>query len=282
MSRRSSWSNRWSVRNIALGFLRTSLILALGLALSDPKLLRHSDQVNVWYCLDVSGSIPPKQRQKAESFIEQSAAAMQSDDRAGLIVFGKQPSLEVSLTAKLEALNIKSMVNPHSTNIHDALLLALGRLPQQGKNKIVVLSDGNENRRLSRDMANLAGSLGVEIYPVPLATWFGKNEAFVASLNTPADVALATPFEIRLVVVSSVKNSAELVLLRNSNLLTRQSLELKAGANVITLADTLAAPGLYLYRAVINVADDIYFQNNEGLSFTNATRKTRILFHGQI
>jgi len=278
MMRRLSAGQHLSRKQIASGILRSLLILVLGLALADPKQMRHSDQVNVFFCLDISESIPVDQRLKAEAFIEQAAAAMQAEDQAGLIVFGRHPAVEVSLKKNFEAPNIKSIVDPHNTNIHDALQLAIGRLPRQGKNKIVLFSDGNENMPGSRNMAYLAGSLGVEIYPVPLATWFGQNEAFIKSLETPSDVALETPFEIRLVVISSVKNSGELLMVKNGSLLVRQPIALKAGTNVITLADTLSEPGLYLYKAVINFADDTFFQNNEGLSFTNGTRKARILY----
>ena len=275
--------NRTAVRESSrlpryvFGIFRSLLVIVLGLALSDPKLLSHSDQVNVFFCLDASESIASDQRLKAEKFIEQTASEMQTDDRAGLIVFGKHPSIELSLRTKLDALNIKSIVNPHSTNIHDALQLAIGRLPQQGKNKIVVFSDGNENMQRSRDMAYLGRSLGIEIYPVPLATWFGKNEAFVKSLETPLNVALETPFEIRLVVVSSVKNSGELIMVRDDNLIVQHPIELNAGTNVLVFADTLSEPGLHLYKAVVNFSDDTFFQNNEGLAFTKGTRRSRIL-----
>jgi uncharacterized membrane protein len=278
MMKRSAAGVQLSKRQIAIGVLRSLLVIVLGLALSDPNHWRHSDQVNVFFCLDISESIPGDQRQKAEAFIEQAAAEMRGDDRAGLIVFGKQPSIEVSLNARLDALDIKSIANPHNSNIHDALQLAIGRLPRQGKNRIVLLSDGNENMRHARNMASLAGSLGIEIIPVPLATWFGKNEAFIKSLDTPSDVALETPFEIRLVVVSSVKNSGELVMVKNGSLLVRRPIALNAGTNVITLAETLSEPGLYLYQAVVNFSDDTFFQNNEGLSFTKGTRKARVLY----
>ena len=278
MMKRSAAGVQLSKQQIAIGVLRSLLVIVLGLALSDPNHWRHSDQVNVFFCLDVSESIPGDQRQKAEAFIEQAAAEMRGEDRAGLIVFGKHPSIEVSLNARLDALDIKSIVNPHNTNIHDALQLAIGRLPRQGKNRIVLLSDGNENMRHSRNMASLAGSLGIEINPVPLATWFGKNEAFIKSLDTPSDVALETPFEIRLVVVSSVKNSGELVMVKNGNLLVRRPIALNAGTNVITFAEMLSEPGLYLYQAVVNFSDDTFFQNNEGLSFTKGTRKARVLY----
>jgi uncharacterized membrane protein len=262
---------------MVVGVLRSILVIILGLALSDPRLLSHSDQVNVFFCLDISESIPADQRLKAKTFIKQTASQMQFEDQAGFIVFGKDALLEVSLRKKLEALDIKSIVNPHNTNIHNALQLAIGRLPQQGKNKIVVFSDGNENMQPSRDMAYLAGSLGIEIYPVPMATWFGKNEAFIKSLETPSNVALETPFEIKLVVISSVKKSGELVMVKNGNLLVQQPIELNSGTNVIAFADTLIEPGLYLYQAVVNFSADTFFQNNEGLSFTKGTRKARIL-----
>ena len=267
-----------SKQKIFVGVLRSSLILILGLALSDPKHLGHSDQVNVFFCLDVSESIPDDQRLKAEAFIEQSAVEMQGADQAGLIVFGGHSSIEVSLKTKLDDLNIKSIVQPHNTNIHDALQLAIGRLPRQGKNRIVLFSDGNENMLHSRNMASLARSLGIEIFPVPLATWFGENEAFVKSLETPSEIALETPFEVRLVVVSSAKNSGELVMVKNGNLLVRRPIVLNAGTNVLTFAETLSEPGLYLYKAVVNFSDDTFFQNNEGLSFTKGTRKARVLY----
>ena len=276
---RSSFAGKTLTKRIIVaGVFRSFLVFVLALALSDPKLLSSSDQVNAFFCLDASESIPGDQRLKAENFIEQTAAYMQDEDQAGLIVFGKHPSLEVALEAKLAVRNIKSIVNPHNTNIHDALQLAIGKFPPQGKNKIVLISDGNENIKISRDMAFLAGSLGIEIYPVPVSTWFGKDEAFVQSLNTPSNIALETPFEIRLVVISSTKNSGELVMVRNGSLLFKQALKLNSGTNVVKFSDMLSEPGLYLYKAVTNFSDDTFFQNNEGLSFTKGTRKARILY----
>ena len=138
--RRSSARGSVSNQQVVIGILRSLLVIVLGLTLADPRLLSHSDRVNVFFCLDVSESIPGDQRLKAERFINQTASQMQFEDLAGFIVFGKEALLEVSLRPKLEALNIKSIVNPNNTNIHDALQLAIGRLPQLGKNKIVVFS----------------------------------------------------------------------------------------------------------------------------------------------
>ena len=278
MLKRSAATGGFSGRQYILAGLRSVLVILVAVALSNPRLPRYSDQVNVFFCLDVSESISGNQQLMAKAFMKKAGAEMKSEDQVGLIVFGKQPSLETSLTNDFKSVIIRSDVNPNYTNIYEALQIAIGKFPPQGNNKIVVFTDGNQNVARSEDMAHLAGSLGVEIYPVPMMTWFDKNEAFIQSLDTPAHVALEFPFEIRLVVVSSTDSQGEILLVRNESLLTRRSTELHKGINVITFADTLVEPGLYMYHAVLNSADDTFFQNNEGLSFTRGTQKSRILY----
>jgi uncharacterized membrane protein len=275
---RSFARGRSSRQKVIVFVIRSLLIILLGLALCEPQLSRHSDQVNVFFCLDVSESIPRDQKRAAEAFINAATDGIKDNDQAGLIAFGKHPSVEVSLGKDFNPHSLQSDINPNYTNIHDALQLAIGKLPPKGKNKIVVFSDGNETLKHSLDMASLAGSLGIEIYAVPLATWFGKNEAFIKELNTPSHVALETPFEIRLVVISSTENHGELILIRNEKILAKQSIELQAGINVLTFVDTLIDSGLYKYKAVANFSDDTFYQNNEDLSFTRGTQKTRILY----
>jgi len=278
MMNRISAKGRSPRQRLIIGGLRSLVLIVLVLALADAQMLRPSDQVNVFFCLDVSESIPEDQMLAAEAFIKNAVAGMKSEDQAGLIVYGKHPSLEISLRNKLDSLRIKSDVNPNYTNIHAALQLAIGKLPQKGKNKIVVISDGNENLQHSSDMVNLAASLGIEIYPVPLATWFGQNEVFIKTLETPSHVALETPFEIKLVVISSLENRGELVLVRNESLMAQQPVALQSGITIISFADTLNEPGLYMYKAILNSAEDTFFQNNEGIAFTRGTKKSRILY----
>jgi uncharacterized membrane protein len=267
-----------SNQKIMVGGLRSFLIVILGLALSDPQLMRYSERVNLIFCLDVSASIPREQKLAAEAFIEKAAAEKKSEDQTGVIVFGKHPSVEISLKKDFDPLIIRSAVNSNYTNIYSALRLAIGKLTQRGTNKIVLFSDGNENLQRSRDMAYLASSLRIEIYPVPLTSWFGKNEAFIKALQTPPEVALETPFEIRLLVISSMENQGQLVLVRDDKILVRQSVHLQTGMNLLTFGDKLTEPGLYLYKAILNSSEDTFFQNNEGLSFTRATHKSGILY----
>ncbi len=278
MISRSPLRDQSRLRRTLIGTLRSLLILMLGLALSDPRVIERSDRVNLFFCLDVSESVRSEGKKVALEFMRKATTGMKEEDRAGLIVFGKQPSLEIALKTDFDSPVLKSQVDPNDTNIYEALQLAIGKLPQKGKNRIVLLSDGNENVADSLEMAYLANSLGIEIYPVPLASWFSKGEVFVEKLETPPTVPLETPFEIRLLVTSSEESQGELILLRSGGLMTHQRVTLQSGKNVFRFIDTLKDPGLYLYKAVVNASEDGVFQNNEGLSFTQGTQKSEVLY----
>ena len=131
MMNRSSEKGRSVRRWLIIAGLRSALVIVLAIALSDPRLLRHSDQVNVFFCLDVSESVSRDQQLKAEAFMKKAGAEMKNEDQAGLIVFGKQPSLETSLINNFESAIIRSDVNPNYTNIYEALQLALANSPSK-------------------------------------------------------------------------------------------------------------------------------------------------------
>ena len=250
----------------------------MGLALSDPRTIKGSDRVNLFFCLDVSESVGDDGKKVAMEFMQKATTAMKGEDRAGLILFGNEPSLEIPLGRDFDPRDLKSQVNTNVTNISEALQLAIGKLPPEGENRIVMLSDGNQNMGDSVEMAYLASSLGIEIYPLPLSSWFNKSEVFVEKLETPPSVPLETPFDIRLLVMSTGENGGELILLRNGKLMANQTVRLQSGKNVLRFVDTIRDHGLYLYKAVINTHEDAIFQNNEGLSFTQGTRKSEVLY----
>lgn len=263
---------------LIIGGLRSLLILVLGFALADPRLLAHSDQVNLFFNLDVSESVGNEKQAAVQEFMKTASNGMGKNDQAGVVLFGKHPSLEMSLSSQFEPRAAQSYVNPNFSNIAESLQFAIGKFPTGGKQRIVLMSDGNENMSNALDAAYLAASLGIEIYPLPLTSWFGTGEVFVQTLETPPTVSLETPYQIRVVIMSSQENQGELVVLRNDALLTTQPVTLHAGKNVFMFADTLTESGLYLYKAVLNCPNDVYFQNNEGLSFTRGTRKSQILY----
>lgn len=266
-------------RMLILG-LRSMIIIVLGLALSNPRMVKGSDRVNLMFMLDVSESVAPQTRAKAEEFMRRAAMGMKGTDRAGLIVFGQTASIEIGISDEFEPGPISSTVKKNFTDISSALELAVGRMPRQGQNRIVLISDGNQNLGDAAEAANLAQSLGVQVFPIPTDSWFTSSEIFLEKLITPEKVPLHTPFEVRLVIVSSGEAESRMVLTRNNVLMASQTVTLSPGKNIFNFKDTLEQQGLYLYKAVLNAREDTVFQNNEGLSFTQGKSRLKVLYVG--
>ena len=258
--------------------VRSGVILLAATALAQPQWQENSDQVNVFFVLDASDSVLATGEEVALDVMEAAVAGMGEEDQAGLIVFGKHPSLEIPLKPDYQPKPYRSEINPNFTNIYDALQLAIGKLPERGNNRIVLLSDGNENLNQAEDMSFLANSLGIEIHALPLESWEEKNEVYLEKLETPTQVPLDSPFEIRVVVASLQPSQSELVVLRNDQLIANHKVDLQAGKNVFRLIDTLATSGIYSYKTLINPEEDSIYQNNAGLAFTDATRKSGLLY----
>jgi len=263
---------------LLIGGLRSLLIIVLGLALADPRLVKNSDRVNLFFCLDMSDSIQQGVHKNAMDFMRKASNGMRGSDSAGLIIFGERASLETDLNKKFELTEIRSQVNRNLTNIYEALQVAVGKLPPDGKNRIVLFSDGKQNLNPATEMAHLAASMGIEIYSVPLTSWFGSNEVFIEKLETPPFVQLETPFEIRLVLVCREESRGEIILIKNGEVLTTEQVTLMPGKNLFQFADIVDKHGLYLYKSVVNAPDDGIFQNNEALSFTQGTQKASVLY----
>jgi Ca-activated chloride channel family protein len=263
---------------VLFGGLRSLLLLLLVLALCDLRLLSPSDRVNLFFVLDQSESINALGRNAAMTYMKKALSGMGKEDRAGLILFGKEASMERELKNDFSPTDLRSQIDPNATNIKDALQLAIGRFPESGKNRIVLFSDGQENRKEAREAAYLAKSLGIEILPAPLTSWFQGHEVFMDKVESPPTAALQTPFEIRALLSSTHEGDGEMILYRNGRLLKNERVRFKAGKNVFRFNDMIKDPGLYLYTAVINSPLDDIFQNNQGSSFTQGTRKAQILY----
>jgi len=268
------------LRKSILILIRTLLILLMLLVLTDPKVTKNSDAVNLFYLVDISKSIQNLENERIKSFIDKTSFQMDEEDKAGLIYFGGNPSLEVALKQEFDAEAMQSEVNSNHTNINSAVQFAIGKLPAQGKNKLVLISDGNQNIDDVHNSLQLAKSLGVQINSVPVSAWIGDKEIYIERIETPKNIQLNMPFEVRIVVQSRQKTKSNLVLLRNGNFITAKAVDLKQGKNIFLIVEQVKEQGLYVYKAIINTDqnNDSVYQNNEGVSFTQATQKNSVLF----
>jgi hypothetical protein len=143
--------------------LRLAIMLAIIFALAGFELRRRNDSVANIFLLDHSESIPERYRSAMLQYVKSATEKKQIQDRAGLIVFGGDTSIESMPAEKLDAQKIYSVVNTHATDIAAAIRLAQAALPTDSQRRIVLISDGNENIGDAIQEAESARANGITI-----------------------------------------------------------------------------------------------------------------------
>jgi Mg-chelatase subunit ChlD/uncharacterized membrane protein len=206
---------RW----VALG-LRCLLITLVVLALAELRIKHQNDTVTVLFLVDRSLSVPQElwsedrtvdlRWLREKKFINEAVEKRGSGherDKAGLIVFGKRPRLELppSDAPRFKFQEFASTVDGNYTDIAAAIKMALASFPEGSGKRIVLMSDGNENIGNAEEQARIAKQNGVQIDVVPLgAGQRNENEVMVERVEAPAVAERGQRLPIR-------------VLLRNHN-----------------------------------------------------------------
>lgn len=183
--------------------LRCLLVLFLAIALAEPRIPRAHRSTTVIFVLDRSLSVPVErdadreqdQRwERVRKFLNDAVAKRplgHERDRAGLVVFGRRPRLELLPTdaPRFNLTEITSPLDRHYTDIGAAIQLALASFPEDTAKRIVLISDGNENRGNALEQAQLARTNGAEIDVLPLAEDQRQvNEVLVERIQAPRQV----------------------------------------------------------------------------------------------
>ncbi|TWU45246.1 von Willebrand factor type A domain protein [Novipirellula aureliae] len=279
-----------------LAFLfRSSVWSCVVLALAGVQLVWVSDRVTVMYLLDQSESIPRVKRQAMLDYVTRNVRRhrdSQREDRAGIVVFGRDASIEVPPfdddippLRRLESLRDRT----DATNLESALNLAQASMPEDSSRRIVIVTDGNENIGQAQKLAARAAEsgIGIDVVPVQLDA---KSEVLVEKIDLPENIRKGQPFEAR-VVISNYSDASvskpvngKLRVKQNvggeESLLLEQSVTLDRGKNVFPLRHQIEQPAAYTYEAefVPDTADDDGIrQNNSATAYTYVRGKGRVL-----
>ena len=112
----SLW-RRWT----ALG-VRIVVLTALLFAIAGLQWLRPVEGMNVFFALDRSDSIPSPQQESAREYVNQICKEKKKEDKAGVIVFGAEASIESSPNAAVDLQKIQAVVGTERTDLAGAIL----------------------------------------------------------------------------------------------------------------------------------------------------------------
>lgn len=298
---RRSLAGLGKVRGAVALALRLTITLLVVLALARLEWSRAQDDLSVIYVLDRSLSIPTEAQKQALEYVRESQGARRAGDTVGLVVFGRGAALERPAAAlpvleqpvapttgappggareqagREEVASLQSVVSVERTNIASGLRLALGAFPVSGRQRIVLISDGNENLGAATEEAEAARRNGVRVDVLPIHYQY-EHEVMVEKVVAPANVERGESFEVRTVVWASTAQRARLHLYENGTLIGSTDVELKEGRNVFVVERKVPEPGYYSYSATVESGEDTLYANNTGSAFSLVRGEGRVLY----
>jgi uncharacterized membrane protein len=247
--------------------LRILILTCLVLAVAGIQWRRPIEGMNLFYALDRSDSLPSSQQEAARAYVNKSFAFKKPMDKAGVLVFGADASLEFGPNAALDLQKIQAVVGTERTDIAAAVRLGTAAFPETGQKRILLLSDGNENVGDAMAAASAANSLGVTMDVIPLGGTRG-NDVSIQKLSLPNNLKKGQTFEVKIFAQADKAQTATVRLFRNDQYLDSQKVELAAGKNLFSFPQTLDQPGFYSYDIQLEAANDQIAQNNRAVNFT--------------
>jgi Mg-chelatase subunit ChlD len=280
--------------------LRSVVVILVVLALAETQTRRTSRSVAVIYLLDQSLSIPAEHRAAMYGYVSRAVQAHRDasrGDRAGVIVFGREPAVEaVPVEHDLSWLTRSETLVPRlgeATDVAAALKLAVSIFPDDCARRVVLVSDGNENLGAAESvMPQLAAQgIGIDVVPIRLER---TDDVSIDRLVVPPTPQQGQSIETRVVVTNDVGGasaevgrpvSGTLRIVRRlgakSEVLSEQQVELKPGKNLLSMVHTLdVPPGFYTYEAQFWPDDrslERTTRNNRATGFAHVRGKARVL-----
>jgi uncharacterized membrane protein len=266
----STW-RRWTALTI-----RLLVLLALVFAIAGLQWLLPVEGMNVFFAMDRSDSVPSPQQERAREYINKTSKKMQKVDKAGVIVFGSEASIESAPNAAVDLEKIQAVVGTERSDLAAAIRLGTAAFPESGQKRLVLISDGNENVGDAMGAALAAKPLGVTIDVLPVGVT-RANDVSVQKVQLPSKLKKAQSFEVKIFIQADHAGPATVRLYRNEQYLGEQRVELAAGKNLFSFPQTLTDPGFYSYDVRVDAPGDPLPQNNRASGFATVRGEPRIL-----
>ncbi|MFC5700130.1 VWA domain-containing protein [Cohnella faecalis] len=260
-------------RKIASIAVRSVILLLLVALVSGLTPYVRMEQRDVVFAADRSASLNSDDRMA--DWIGDAIASKENDDRAAVVSFGLNASVDRALSKEGEqSFSLRTNVNKSFSNAAGAIQLGAGLLERGGR--IVLLSDGEENvgdlLRQGKRLKELG--IAVDVVSVPKKQ---LNDASIDSLEVPASLKSGEKFSFEIKVTSSFAGQAELRLYEDETEKVRETVALERGENRFALESVAIDTGLHRYRAEIYAADDQRAENNTAFAFSRVDGPPRVL-----
>ena len=291
----------WSRRSLAgLGrwrgrlakFSRLLVLSLIILALAEPQIVWKNDRLTTLYLVDLSQSVPRDRIEPMLNFVRQSTLEhRQADDLAGMVVFSKNARVEVPpAPSEIRFLGVESTLQTDNTDLAGALKLAMGSFPEDSARRIVLISDGNQNRGNAFEQALQAKAQGIQIDVLPVDyNYDNEQEVLVEKVSLPTDVKVGETVNLNVVLRATAPAKGFLQVFQNDSKGGRTPavgneqpipVDLPRGVSVYTLKQVIRESSFYRFSAEFipdRTTADKRAVNNIAEGFTQARGPAKVL-----
>ena len=262
--RRGVTRKQWRVATA----MRIACLALVGIAVLAPTFIRRVNDVATVFLLDVSDSLGSGGKADGAAFVRDALAHQPRGSRAGVVAFGGQARLELTVQTQATLTGSPVTADPSRTNLAEALRLGGAVLPSDAKRRIVLVSDGRptDGDALAEIDRLKAAGIPVDVHLVGRA---GGADASVSRVDLPGTVRQGEKYAVRATVVSSESGPATVALTRDGTVVDEQDVALVAGQEqVVTFQAVASAPGTNRYQVEVTKPGDTVRQNDVAFGAT--------------
>jgi len=259
---------------LSLG-VRTLIVILLTASLAGFQVQTSPSNQSLLVAADLSASVQSARDSEATT-VRRILQQRQGEDRAGVLSFGRDPQVEVSISNAPQFGEFQSQPNPQFTDLAAALQLGGSLLPEDSRRHIVVVSDGRSNLGDAVAEARLLRAEGIRVDTVPLSVPLGA-EVYVDRLDAPRALTQGQQATGQAVIVSNTATPATIRWYLDRTLITTSQAALPVGETTVTQLVTPNQPGFHSVRIVVDPVRDTYAENNLGEALIQVVGPPRVL-----
>jgi uncharacterized membrane protein/Mg-chelatase subunit ChlD len=203
---------------------------------------------------------------------------MPTGDQAALIVFGQRALVERMPAGDRALGQVAALPGGGATNIEGAVRLALALLPNEGHQRLVLLSDGGENAGDAAKAAQLASARGVPIDVVALSGLADGPDARISGVELPSAARAGQILRMKINIESNTATTGRLTITGPGDApIVAQQVQLSAGAQTLELELPEALPYFNRYVVRLETPDDARPENNAAEAYSFVSGQPRVL-----
>lgn len=284
---RKSLSGLGPMRQWATIAARSGIVCLLTLALAELYWEQPNEEICTVFLLDQSRSIPEKLSKRALDMVDQAIRNhSQPNDLAGVVAFGREaivcrpPQQVAQFQGPVQPL---SRVDAQESDLAAAIRVGRGLAPPGVTLRLVLLSDGNQNRGNALAEAHSAAAA---MTPIDIVTldYEHSSDVLVDSVVVTPQLTEGEPATVKVILQSNTESQGRVRVYRSSlsnrDLLGEREVALQQGLTVLTMTANPAPQGHYTYEAEFLPNDpqqDAIVQNNRAAAYSQVHGNTNVL-----